>query len=455
MPIVGLTDRPPMMPRLGKIHLGKMVKHENGNEYPRATPHFVFETDHAEELRRQRAQQLVAIYGEAPTELPIVLPADSEDIVADTNYKAYGATRSLVCKGDGITARRLVDPSDLVSDNDGRPYAPIAGPNAQNTQWVSGLRCPGEECEYYGRTKGAGCNRMMNLQVMLPDAPGVGTYQIDSTSLHSILNIYSGMTLVRSLFGRVSGIPLSLSLEPREVAPDGRRKTVHVLHLRSTQTLRQVAASAERHVKMLEAGVPQAPSDEPSDLLYPPNGFAPDNVNARAGEIVDGSTAPLRTGHHHVEPAPPPARPSRWAQIQAEVEAEGIVAWPDFGPLVLNLSGREFDTYCRKNNLDVYDQAMLIYDSYKAELTLNTDGETASGEWVDDSDPVAAMAEVVEHDDGKVDAATWTARYREVYDNEEPGEEKAGRLADIIAGAAAQNCVFNEGGLFFTQELPS
>ena len=405
MPIIGLTDRDLPIPRLGKIHLGTTVQHENGNTYPRATEHFVFEVDHEDADRRAAARQLAAIYGDAPTQLPIIFSEDAEELIADTWYKAYSSLRSLVCKGDGNVARRLVNPDALSRQEDGRLYAPIAAPDDRNVEWVSGIVCPGEECEYYGRTRGVGCRRIMSLQIMLPEAPGIGTYQIDTTSIHSILNVYAALRTVRRLFKRVAGIPLTLSLEPKEVAPDGRKKTVRVLNIRSQYTLLEMAAGAQRHVAMLSAGATPAPSEEPDDLLYPTVGFAPGDVDNETGEI---RKEPFRAGHHHVqETAPVAISPNSWEAIQAVVEGDGLIEWLDFGNQVLHSSARNFKNRCDELGLDVFDEANRLYSAFKDGLILDAEGRSVVDrdpplDWVDDTDPVAAMAEVFGDDDGSV-----------------------------------------------------
>ena len=136
----------------------------------------------------------------------------------------------------------------------------------------------------------------MSLQFLMPTVPGLGVWQLDTSSYHSIVNIYSGMELVRGLFGTVAMVPLTLSLEPMEVSPDGRKKTVYVLHLRSKGTLAEIA---EQKAHPLVPSLIPAPDEEREDLLYPEHGFAPEPVSA-----------PPAPGPRP-EPAPAPAPPSR------------------------------------------------------------------------------------------------------------------------------------------------
>ncbi len=74
----------------------------------------------------------------------------------------------------------------------------------------------------------------MNLLFLMPDVPGFGVWQLDTSSFYSIVNINSCIDLIKRICGRISFIPLSLSLEALQVTPPGeRKKTIHVLTIRS------------------------------------------------------------------------------------------------------------------------------------------------------------------------------------------------------------------------------
>jgi hypothetical protein len=77
----------------------------------------------------------------------------------------------------------------------------------------------------------------MNLQFLIPDCPGYGVYQLDTSSFHSMVNINSNLILIRSLFNKLSMIPLSLYLAKREVQPKGQAKIVQVLVLLPTYSI--------------------------------------------------------------------------------------------------------------------------------------------------------------------------------------------------------------------------
>ena len=227
MAIKGLSDVV-RLPRRGKIRLGERVVSEGGKEYPRATEHFVV----PDEVRE--------VYGAAPTSMDIIFPVEDEGIFASQFYRSYSRSRGLVCKGNGDRAARLID----VATKRGEPLTgeltgDIAGPGAEQVEWLDDIPCPGQACPYY---QGNECTESMILQFLLPTVPGWGVWQLDTKSVNGMINVNSCLALLRRLFGRVSGIPLILSLEPMEVHPDGRKKTVHVLQLRPRETMANMLA---------------------------------------------------------------------------------------------------------------------------------------------------------------------------------------------------------------------
>lgn len=212
MPIEGLTDQR-RVPRLGKIHLGVKVTNDKGIEYPKAVDYFVC------------PPEVIAVYGVKPTTLDVVFPSDDTERIAPAYYKAYGRSRGLIAKGDGVTRRHLV----RVDEESGEITEDLARRDAKKVAWVEGP-CLGRACPYYEKRE---CKEVMSLQFLLPRVPGLGVYQIDTSSYNSIVDILSTIDLVRALVGRISGVPLQLTLEPREVTPEGqKKKTVHTLHLR-------------------------------------------------------------------------------------------------------------------------------------------------------------------------------------------------------------------------------
>lgn len=255
MPIKGVTDRP-RLPRLGKIHLGVKVEQEGKASYPRATDHFVCPPEVQE------------VFGAEPTELAIAFPTDDVNQCASHWYRAYSA-RGLVCRGDGEEATRLVDMKATVSGDGELPESlhpkhwKIATARSESTAYHA-IQCPPDTCPQFASKA---CRPIMNIQFMLPTVPGLGIWQIDTSSWNSIRNVLSGLQLVQALIGRVSGIPLTLALVPLQVQPEGQaKKTVRVLRLTAPYKLSDLyrrAALPRGEVFML----PSPDLDTPDDLV--------------------------------------------------------------------------------------------------------------------------------------------------------------------------------------------
>jgi hypothetical protein len=122
--------------------------------------------------------------------------------------------------------------------------------------------CSPASCRYYGKQ----CRRVMNLQFLLPDVPGLGVWQLDTSSYWSMTNVNNGVQLIRQACGRVSMIPLLLKLQPQEVQPEGLRKTVWVLALDTSLTLVEMLKYASLPPGK---GMLPAPDTEPPDDLFP------------------------------------------------------------------------------------------------------------------------------------------------------------------------------------------
>jgi hypothetical protein len=239
-PIKGVSEIV-RLPRLGKIRLGIKKETEAGMFYPTPTDYFVCPV----EVRK--------VFGEKPRELRIMFPTDDERQWASQYLRCYSASRGLICRGDGETALARVD----------RRTGEIATREATGTE-LRETTCSPDSCGYYQRKQ---CRRVMNLQFLLPDCPGFGVYQLDTSSYHSILNINSMLEFIRSICGRVSIIPLYLKLAKLEVEPEGIEKTVHVLNLVAPYTFIEI----QKYARMApgQAFLLPAPDSEAPDDLFP------------------------------------------------------------------------------------------------------------------------------------------------------------------------------------------
>ncbi|MDD4873356.1 MAG: hypothetical protein PHE15_00035 [Dehalococcoidales bacterium] len=240
MPIKGLSEQR-QMPRLGKIRTGVKVANKSGNgEHPESVDYFVL------------PDELKEVFGDKPKSLPIMFPVEDETKFANQFYKCYSSFRGLVCKGDGETCYRLIDAK--------------TGDFAHRDT-VETIRrempCSGRDCTMYQQKK---CKEVMNLQFLLPSVPGLGVWQLDTSSYHSIVAVNSAIELIRNICGRISMIPLRLTIEPKEVSPDGKKKTVNILQIRTDITLAEIQKLGA--LSPSKVMLPPPDEDKP-DLLYP------------------------------------------------------------------------------------------------------------------------------------------------------------------------------------------
>ena len=231
------------MARLGKIRLGIKVEKPGKAPYPQATDYFVC------------PPEVQAVVGEKPTELEIMFPTEDPDQFAQQWLRAYSMTQGLVCLGDGASSRRKVDTET----------GAMASHETKQWEWKEGLHCDPQDCPEYLMKR---CRRVMNLQFILPKVPGLGVWQISTSSFYSIVNINSMVRMLQG-FGRCSWIPLHLCLGPVEVSPPGiSKKTVHIMHIARDITFAELAKAAARPA--LAAFIPEPETEEPPDDLFPP-----------------------------------------------------------------------------------------------------------------------------------------------------------------------------------------
>jgi hypothetical protein len=241
MPIKGVSEVV-RLPRLGKIRLGIKKENADGILYPSPTDYFVC----PEEVKK--------VFGEKPKELRIMFPTEDETQWASQYLRCYSESQRLICRGDGVTAIARIDISS----------GKIAGEESEATE-LREITCNPARCAYHLNEE---CRRVMNLQFLLPDCPGFGVYQLDTSSFYSIVNINSSLELIRSVCGRLAMIPLSLKLVEQEALPEGKKKTVRVLNLAAPYSLAEIQKYAQTppgQVLLLPAPDSEAPDD-----LFPP-----------------------------------------------------------------------------------------------------------------------------------------------------------------------------------------
>ena len=275
MAIKGVSDIR-RLPRLGKIRLGEKALSAKGTEYPKAVDYFVC------------PPEVQAVYGEKPRVLDIMFPVNEQNVFFPQWYKRYGQSTGLVCKGDGETAIMQIDGE------------------------MQEIECVPDECEWYAKKH---CRRLANLQFLLPRVPGLGVFQIDTTSFYSIININSALDMIRAVAGRVHMLPLQLVLKPQEVAPDGKKKTVYVLDLVAPVTLAKLLSDAqkppqqllmpaldenERPEDLYPDGVLNKPETKPFTLDTPPAPVTPPGGDGKAKKETQEKKAALKDEYRRI-----------------------------------------------------------------------------------------------------------------------------------------------------------
>jgi hypothetical protein len=165
------------------------------------------------------------------------------------------------------------------------------------------MPCPGQDCPW---DQEGLCKPLGRLMFMLPQIERFGFYEICTTSHNSMVNVLSVLRSMKSIVGRVAGIPFALRLVEQQVQPKGMKsKIVHVLQLEVRESLAKLVAAGKR----LAAGgqaplLPDVVDDTPDDLM--PQG------GARLEDKLEGSEpGPARlegvVAEATVEPEPEPA----------------------------------------------------------------------------------------------------------------------------------------------------
>lgn len=227
--IPGVTDRM-RLPRLGVIRLGEKRTSSSGKEYPAKLDYF----------NLVDAPAVAKVFGDKPRRLfPAMLLSDEEEKYFPTARCAYTKT-ALFCRcSDGQTATRSYNPKD----KQGQAYLESIGQVCREREMFT-IPCEGTACWYFER---GFCKNVGRLYIVLPTVPGVGAYQISTTSFNSMADILGGVEAIKGLTGgRVAGIPLELSLVPRVVYPKGQATTVYVLQIRFPGSMVELARYGRR-----------------------------------------------------------------------------------------------------------------------------------------------------------------------------------------------------------------
>jgi hypothetical protein len=261
MPIKGISDIR-RFSRGGKIRLGEKRKAKSGAEYPQKLDYFLFDPDDPTVM-----PELKKLYGDKPRSLRVAFPAEDVDVVYPQWYKLYTAS-GLRCKGDGVTATRVLD-NGAMSD----------------------CECPGPDSCPFAIEKGLkgkpGCKRLATLNFFLVDWNQMYVWQINTTGFHSIVNINSQMDILRSVAGRISFIEVSLVLKPVTVQPDGKKQIAYALDLVIPTSLRELKALRPLIAgSPAQAALPAPDESEAPDDLYPAVQIGYENVAVDVDGVV-------------------------------------------------------------------------------------------------------------------------------------------------------------------------
>lgn len=219
-------------PRLGKVHLGIKKKTPAGKEYPDKTDYFVLPPELAADQKFRATLESMGEESEKPRKLPITLISDSIADCVKSSLDFYGSNKGLRCRShDGIRADRVNPETGEIVQQD----------------------CPNINCPDYIKKD---CQCVTRFRFFLPDARGVGVWQLDSRSRNNRANLPCEMQTLRAATdGRLRGIDLLLTLEPEkktvriEDRQTHERKpqpvTVYLLHLRTDLTLREIRQAAK------------------------------------------------------------------------------------------------------------------------------------------------------------------------------------------------------------------
>lgn len=256
MAIKGVSDVR-RLPRLGKIRLGIKKKTAAGKEYPAEVDYFILDPETAVDLENEKlVQEFEQRYGKDPKQIPIMIPGADLDLVFPQWYKRYGSSSGLECRGDGEVA--------IVTQPEFAARLTVIG---KTDDGLTKVECKGEACPYFIEKK---CGRRATLQVLLPEMPGAGVWQINTGSWNSIVNINSCLDYIRAVAGRYHMIPLTLERRPQEVNSDGNRRTHYIMHISMTQSLKELQQLALIAPERITLELPE-PAEDEKDILHGEN----------------------------------------------------------------------------------------------------------------------------------------------------------------------------------------
>lgn len=260
------------IPRVGKLRLGvKVERMKDGKaiSFPSAKDYFVVNEDPS--TNRQSAESFHEVYGDEPRELDIVLPGAHTEDVLEGAWRSYGT--------GGKMKRKCTGPGGNCVTR------------AEDGEWEGPLPCACEAAGLSPDDKRNHCQLRYTLTVMLMRVAGVGCWQLDTGSVMAGEGLTASLRLLEQFRGHLQGAQATLRVVPRQVAPEGKAKTVWIVELGSLDITPQQALelAAERAGRV---ALPASSLDDAPDGL----------LDAQAHELVAGEVVP---GSDHPFPYEP------------------------------------------------------------------------------------------------------------------------------------------------------
>lgn len=279
MAIKGLSEIR-RLPRLGKIRLGiKKTSQKTGNEYPAEVDYFILDPQTPSELENQKLlDEFHRLYGEKPKRIEIMFATGIPEVDFPQFYKRYGSSTLLKCKGDGETA--VVVHPDFV-----KGLEQIGIDELGNIR----VKCTGKECIYQKNNE---CSKVGVLQVLLPDLPGAGVWQIATGSFHSIVNINSGFDFMKAACGRYHMIPLALERVEEEIQYEGKKSKHYIMRINQEIRLRLIQEYAQIAPERMLLALPEPESDK-EDILYQENMTIEPKIDPLPSEEINKAKEPI------------------------------------------------------------------------------------------------------------------------------------------------------------------
>lgn len=253
--IAGMAEQR-VMPRVGKLKLGEKRKSAAGKEHPAEIDYFrcVPDDGFSQEEQAKLVTAFNTVYGERPSRLhEVYLPSDDLSFTFPHPLQWWGKAEhgpKLLCEGDGEEAVRL---------------------NFDSGAWEPRTCANAGDCAEFNSKK---CGLKARLRIFLPLVTATGYWQIDTGSEIGTGNILEVTQHLLNLFGRLRGIPFSLTREKEGVLFEGSVTPHYILHLWAPNvTLQelQIIATQKSQLAIAAATVnavePDPDTDLPDDLV--------------------------------------------------------------------------------------------------------------------------------------------------------------------------------------------